>query len=214
MLYGFLWYALKLFIVAPFRVRFIGRERVPASGGVVLAGNHESYLDPVVMALGLRRHVRFMAKAELWRHRVLGRLITTLGAFPVRRGVADRTAIATASTLLEDGWQVGIFPQGTRHHAAGDAGLEEGAGGAALIALRTGAPLVPVGIVGSDRVLPPGSRRIHFAHIAVAYGDPIRPEDVAPGAPRRERVDELTTRIMDGIRAAIAEAGLAEGGMR
>lgn len=212
MLYTFLWYALKLFIVAPFRVRFVGRQRVPASGPVLLAGNHESYLDPVLIALGLKRKVRFMAKSELWRNPVLAWIVDRLRAFPVQRGTADRNAIATASRILEEGGQVGIFPQGTRHHARGAEGLEEGAGGAALVALRTNSPVVPVGIYGSDRVRPEGSRFVRFPRITVVFGDPIRPDDI-PGAARRERVQAMTGRIMEGIASAVAEAETLERGV-
>ncbi len=212
MLYRFLWYALRAFIDLPFRVRVLGRERVPSAGGVILAPNHESYVDPVVVALALPRIVHFMARDDLWRHRAFGRLIEALHAFPVRRGTADRAAIAEASRLLDAGEQVLIFPQGTRHHAPGLDGLEEGAGGAALIALRTGCPVVPVGIDGTGGIRPPGTRLPRFPRVTVAFGEPMVPADI-PEGPRRERVSAMTARIMEGIAAAVAEAS-AEGRSR
>jgi 1-acyl-sn-glycerol-3-phosphate acyltransferase len=211
MLYTFLWWVLKAFILLPFRVSYLHAERVPASGGVVIAGNHESYLDPLIIALGVRRRLHFMAKAELWRNKPLAWLVEQLQAFPVHRGTADRAAIQTASRLLEEGGQVGIFPQGTRHHASGEAGFEEGAGGAALIAQRTGSLIVPVGINGTDRVRPKGTRLIRFPKVTVCFGEPIDPSEFTEGG-RRERVDAITARIMEGIAAAHAEASGRKGG--
>lgn len=210
MIYGFLWWALKLVIGVPWRVRWLDREHVPERGGVVLAANHESYVDPVILAMGIGRRVSFMAKAELWRHRALGWLIERVGAFPVNRAGADRAAIAKASELLGEGKAVGIFPQGTRHHAPGADGMREGAGGAALIALRAGVPIVPVGIFGSESIRPPGTHFVRFPRLTVAYGEPIDAARV-PEGPRRERVDALTERIMDGIAAAYAEAAGGRG---
>jgi 1-acyl-sn-glycerol-3-phosphate acyltransferase len=209
--YRFLWFVLRPFLLLPFRVRFVGRERVPA-GGLVLAPNHESYLDPVLVGLGLWRPVHFMAKEELWHNVVLAWVVTAMNTFPVKRGRADRAALAEAARLLEAGEQIGIFPQGTRHHAHGLEGLEEGAGGTALIALRAGRPVVPVGIHGTDRIKPPGSRFIRFPRVTVVYGAPIDPAGIPEGQ-RRERVDDLTRRIMEGIAAAVEEAS-AEGGRR
>jgi 1-acyl-sn-glycerol-3-phosphate acyltransferase len=204
-LYRFLWVALRPFVQWPFRMRFLGRSRVPARGGVILAPNHESYLDPVAVGLALRRSLNFMARDDLWRHPALGWLLDRLHTFPVKRGAADRGAIAEASRRLEAGEPVLIFPQGTRHHAKGLAGLEEGAGGTALIALRSGCPVVPVGIHGTERVLPQGARFIRFPRVTIAFGEPIDPADIPEGG-RRERMDALTSRIMEGIAAAYAEA--------
>lgn len=204
MIYDFLWWALKLFLLLPFRARYLGRANVPA-GAAVFAANHESYVDPLMVALGVRGKVHFMAKAELWRNRVVGWVSEQLAAFPVQRGAADRNAIATATRFLEAGESVGIFPQGTRHHAPGLDGLEEGAGGTALIALRAGVPVVPVGINGTERIMPKGAHVPRFPRLTVAYGTPIDPADI-PEGPRRERVAAMTARIMQGIASAMAEA--------
>ena len=204
MVYAFLWWALKPLLLLPFRVRYVGRENVPRRGAV-LAANHESYVDPLLVALGMPGKVRFMAKAELWRHRALGWLWEQMGAFPVHRGAADRNAIATATRFLADGGRVGIFPQGTRHHAHGLEGLEEGSGGTALIAMHAGVPVVPVGINGTERIMPPGARLPRFPRLTVVYGTPIDPADLPEGS-RRERMDWLTAEIMRGIASAMASA--------
>jgi 1-acyl-sn-glycerol-3-phosphate acyltransferase len=209
--YRFLWWVLKLFIGVPWRVRWLHVDHVPEGhGGVILAGNHESYVDPVLIAMGPWRHVHFMAKAELWDNPFLPPIIERMDSFPVKRGSADRGAIAEATRLLDSGEAVGIFPQGSRHHAAGAEGLREGAGGAALIAMRAGVPVVPVGIYGSDRIRPSGSRFPHFPRITVVYGDAIDPASIPEGG-RRERIDAMTARIMEGIASAVAEAGGREG---
>jgi 1-acyl-sn-glycerol-3-phosphate acyltransferase len=212
MFYDFLWWTLKLFLGVPFRLTFLGRERVPREGGIIIASNHESYVDPVILAMGLPldRKIHFMAKAELWKNGVVAYLVEAVGTFPVQRGAADRAAIQFATGLLEKGEVVGIFPQGTRHHPPGLAGLEEGAGGTALIAMRSGAAVVPVGIYGNDRIIPEGARFVHFPRLVVAYGEPIRCEDI-PEGPRRERMEAMTARIMEGIGAAMAEAAAAAG---
>lgn len=170
---------------------------MPADGGVVLAGNHVSYLDPVVIPAGLWRRVSFMAKSELFAKPVLGWLMSMLYAFPVRRELADREAIATAGKRLEDGWAVGIFPEGTRVFGGEVAGQE----GAAFIALRAGAPLVPVGIDGTGRVRPRGVRTFRLPRITVVFGEPIDPASFPGG--RKERVAAITAELMARIRQCV-----------
>jgi 1-acyl-sn-glycerol-3-phosphate acyltransferase len=210
MVYRFLWLVLIPFITWPWRVKVLHRDRVPATGGVLLTPNHESYLDPVLVGMAIWRPLHAMARDNLWKNPALGWLFTHMLAFPVKRGSADRAAISRASELLESGEQVLIFPQGTRHHAPGLEGMAEGAGGAALIALRTGVPVVPVGINGTDRIKPKGARFLRFPALTVSFGEPIDPADVE-GESRRERVDALMARIMEGMVEAYADAGRRDG---
>ena len=125
-----------------FRERVEGREHVPKTGPFVLAANHVSYIDPVVLGVACPRPIHFMAKAELFRIPVLGFLIRELGAFPVQRGAADRSAIRRALRILNDGGVVGVFPEGTRNRRGEVLNPQ---GGAALIALKAGV----AGIAGS-----------------------------------------------------------------
>ncbi|MBE0475751.1 MAG: 1-acyl-sn-glycerol-3-phosphate acyltransferase [Coriobacteriia bacterium] len=200
MLYRACWFLAQALLRPFFRIRWVGQGNVPRAGGVILAGNHVSYLDPIVIPAGLWRPVSFMAKAELFAIPVLGWLLRALHSFPVRRDTADRGAIAKASRRLEGGWAVGIFPEGTRVREGGGQGQE----GAAFLAMRTGAPIVPVGIDGTGGVRPPGVRSVRFPRISVAYGEPIEPGAFAGGS--RERVSAMTAELMAGIGAALDEA--------
>lgn len=190
-------------VLAAYRTRFIGTENIP-EGGAVLAGNHVSYLDPVLLWCGAPRPVHFMAKVELWESRPLGAALDRLLAFPVHRGAPDRAALVRATTLLQSGELVGIFPEGTRQDAeSGELG--EASEGVAFIALRAGVPVVPVGIAGTERALPRGARIPRFPRVTFRFAEPVHPEDV-PAAGRKERVDLMTHEVMRRIAAARTEA--------
>jgi 1-acyl-sn-glycerol-3-phosphate acyltransferase len=190
----------RLLLLA-FRVRILDEERVP-SGGAILAGNHVSYADPIMLWCASPRRCHFMSKSELWEKGATAWGLPRLWSFPVGRGQADRTAIATATRFLENGELVGIFPEGTRASADGKAG--EAHGGAAFIALRAGVPVVPVAFVGTEKVWPRGQRLPRLARVTIAYGEPIDTATVAPEAGRRERVEALTAEIMSRITALVA----------
>lgn len=178
--------------MAAFRVRVIGRENVPTSGGAILAGNHVSYMDPVLLwEFSPRGRPHFMAKSELFKG-LIGWMLTEFYSFPVVRGSADRTAIATATKLLEDGELVGIFPEGTRS-SDGEAG--EAHGGVSFIAMRAGVPVIPVAFVGTDKVLPRGQKFIRPARVTIKFGTPIDPASFTVGS-RKERMEALTATIM------------------
>jgi glycerol-3-phosphate dehydrogenase (NAD(P)+) len=132
-----------------FRLRRIGLEHVPADGPVLLAANHRSFSDPFMIGLCLRRPLHFVAKAELFDKRWKAWLLLALGAFPVRRGESDEEAMETARTILERGGAVGIFPEGTRVRPGP---LGEPRRGVGRLALETGAPIVPVAIMGTERI--------------------------------------------------------------
>lgn len=188
---------------ALWRTRVIGRENVPR-GAAIVASNHASNLDPLLVNMTCPRYVRFMAKQEMWST-ALGRwLYPRLGAFPVRRRAADRTAIATATRILEEGGVLGVFPEGTR----GSGGLGEGQSGAAFLALRTGSPVVPTAVHGTAGALPEGARFPRFPRVTIRFGTPIDPGSFAEGG-RRERVDAMTDAIMRAISLELEEARAA-----
>ena len=180
--------------MAAFRVRVVGRENVPETGGAILAGNHVSYMDPVLLWEFAPRRVHFMAKSELFKG-LIGWILQEAYAFPVVRGSADRTAITTATKLLEDGELVGVFPEGTRSQD-GEAG--EAHGGVSFIVMRAGAPVVPVAFIGTDRVLPRGQKFVRPARVTIKFGEPIDTASFTEGS-RKERMDALTRTIMKRI---------------
>jgi len=177
-----------------FRLRAQGLENLPRSGGYVLAANHNSNLDPWPLGLPLfpRRQLRFMAKSELYWP-PLSLLLTAAGAFPVRRGERDAAAIRTATELCRAGEIVVMFPEGTRRKKGLRKKYEARAHtGAARIAIEAGVPLVPAGIVGTDRLARLGPLR-------VAYGEPVRLDDL--GTDDLKRASEIATeRLMAEIR--------------
>jgi 1-acyl-sn-glycerol-3-phosphate acyltransferase len=156
MLYVLAYYLLKPLFKLLFRLKIKGQQHLPKEGPFIVASNHASYLDPILLGLAVYpKRVKFMAKAELFRLPVFNLLISQLGAFPVKREMGQWAAIKTASQILKTKGVLGIFPEGTRHKdKLGPAQL-----GAALVALKTKAPIIPVAIKGTNLVWPPGSRR-------------------------------------------------------
>lgn len=196
-------------ILYGFRVE--GMHHEPASGPLLIVCNHVSDLDPLIVGATLRRRVHFMAKIELFRPPLLRWWITACGAFPVRRGEADRQAIRTARTILEKGGALVMFPEGTRGSHLHD--LRPPEPGAALLALRTGAAILPVALVGTDAVLPKGARRLSRGTIRMRVGPPIRIDGTAPvrGAGRadRDRIEAVGQQFMGAIARLLQGAGTA-----
>jgi 1-acyl-sn-glycerol-3-phosphate acyltransferase len=181
-----------------YRYEVRGLENLPA-GGFVLAAGHHSNFDPwpLAIALSKTRFVRFMAKSELfwWP---LSAIVSGAGGFRVRRGEADREALATARRLAREGNVIAMFPEGTRRAK----GLRkrrqvEVRDGAARIALGAGVPLVPAAVSGTDRLA-------RLARLRVSYGKPIPTADLA-GLPRREAARIATDRLMASIHDLEAE---------
>jgi 1-acyl-sn-glycerol-3-phosphate acyltransferase len=194
---------LAMFLFCHWQVE--GRENVPRCGPLIVAPNHISYLDPPVAGSALDRQLYFMAKVELFAHPFLGWLIRQYGAFPVQRGVADRAAMRHAERLLRAGHAVLVFPDGTR---SPDGRLTAGELGIALLALRTGAPVLPIGVDGTDRVMPRGTLLMRPARVRIRIGPPISFDDLcgpplvgAPAPLTRETLEEALRRII----AALAE---------
>jgi len=184
-----------------FRVRQRGRDMVPEHGGAVLAGNHRSYMDPIILWCVAPRFVHFMAKEELFTG-FIGWALPRLWAFPVNRAGADRAAIAEATSFLEAGDLVGIFPEGTRSTAEE---MGSAHGGAAFIAIRAGVPVVPVALAGTEKVWPKGQRLPKLRRVTIRYGRPIMPADFPEGS-RKEQVSLLTELIMQRIAEELDEA--------
>lgn len=168
-------------------LKVYGREQFPKEGAVIVAPNHASNFDPPLMGTALPRPISFMAKEELFKNFFLRWIITWLGAFPVNRNGIDKVAIRRSMDIIKKGELLGIFPEGTRCTPGHLGPFHDGV---ASIALRTGTPIVPVTIIGSNKM--------KRNHIVVALGDviTITKEKATPEA--IERVNEL-------VRTAISE---------
>jgi 1-acyl-sn-glycerol-3-phosphate acyltransferase len=158
-----------------------GREHVPKHGAYVLAPVHRSNMDTPIAACVTRRRLRFMGKDSLWKHQPAAWLLSALGGFPVSRGTADREALQRCIAILEVGEPLVLFPEGERKSGPVVQPLFDGA---AYVALKAGVPIVPVGIGGSEAVMPKGSRFIHPSKVRVIVGPPIPPLVAAARVPR------------------------------
>ena len=179
-----------------FRGSTRGLEHVPMDGPLVVASNHGSHLDPPLLGHALGRPVAFMAKAELFAVPLLGAVIRACGAYPVRRGASDREAIRTATAKLEEGWATGVFLDGTRQ---ANGRVNNPLPGAALLAARSGAPLLPVAIVNSHRALSSGRLWPRLVPLQLRVGAPIPP----PASRRRPDLDATTTLLQERINALL-----------
>jgi 1-acyl-sn-glycerol-3-phosphate acyltransferase len=150
-----------------------GKDRVPPTGGCVVASNHFSWLDPVVLGAATPRVLYYMAKIEAHRIPGLGTLIRAFGAFPVRRGESDREAVRTMRRIVADGHALGLFVEGTRQRAGEPGPVQPGA---AMVALQEGVPIVPVAIHGTHE-WSLGSRR----PVSIAWGEPMSLDGLPKG---------------------------------
>jgi 1-acyl-sn-glycerol-3-phosphate acyltransferase len=202
-LYGVLHRIVPPLLRAIWRPRIIGLEHVPRTGPLILASNHRSFIDSVVIPAVTPRPVNFLAKSDYFEGRgVKGRLVkawfVTFGALPVNRD-DSRAALAsldTALSVLAEGGAFGIYPEGTRSR---DGRLYRGRTGVGQLALTSGAPIVPIGLIGTERLQPVGSNRPRLVRVTVTFGEPIdvrgRYDGVPPGRARREITDRVMTEI-------------------
>lgn len=194
-----LYHLFKWSIVSPmlhtyFRGRIYGADRVPLQGPLLVVSNHASYFDPPLLSNCVRRPVAYMAKEELFKTPVFRQAIQLYGAYPVKRGGSDRSAIKAALSRLEKGWAVGIFLQGTRTK---DARIPSPKLGAALIAAKAQVPLLPVSLWGTQDILVKGKSLPQSVPITVRIGEPIEP----PESGDRSGLLDLTQRCTDAIHA-------------
>ena len=185
---------LSLPTILLYRVRAIGLENVPKRGPLVLAPNHFSQMDHFLIAVYLRRKVRFMAKSQMFGPPVLTYVYKHGGVFPVRRGHRDEEAIETARQLVEQGEMLLVYAEGGRSRSGE---LGEPKPGIGRIALETGAPIVPVAIHGSERARQ--WKRLRFPKVTVQFGEPL--SFPVEGAPSRERQLEVATEIFAEVQS-------------
>jgi 1-acyl-sn-glycerol-3-phosphate acyltransferase len=203
---GFL-YAFGRGVVAPlaralYRPRVLGKKNVPKTGAVILASNHLSFIDSIVIPVVAPRRVQFLAKSVYFEGKGVGgwaqrSFFTAIGAVGVRRGAgqASQDALEQSKRILEEGNAFALYPEGTRSL---DGRLYRGRTGVAWLALTTGAPVVPVGLIGTDQLQPVGAKIPRFRKVIVKFGEPI---DVAAhggansGRARRQATDEIMAAI-------------------
>lgn len=184
-------------LLAVYRTRVVGIENLP-EGGYILSGNHVSYMDPALLwCVKYAKQPHFIAKSELFRIDLIAWFLDHFGAMPVERGTADRLMITRATDLLKRDEVVAIFPEGTRVRGNDHESLGEAAGGVSFIALRANVPVVPVGIAGTDEIMPPGTRIPRFPRVTISIGEPIYPEQFEGG--RKEVVEKMTAEVMTRI---------------
>ena len=184
------------------RPKVIGRDKVPTSGAFVLAPVHRSNIDTFLVAVLTKRRLRYMGKDSLWKIGWVGALFSALGAFPVHRGSADREALRRCIDVIGEGEPLVIFPEGTRQSGPMVQPLFEGA---AYVAARTGVPIVPVGIGGSERAMPKGSKMVRPVKTVLIVGDPILPPTGDGRVPRRA-IHELTEQLSKQLQVLFDEA--------
>ena len=171
---------LQSFFWTYLRMRRTGREHIPASGPVILASNHRSFFDPFLIGTMSRRPMYYVAKRELFEyHPALSWLLSALGAFPVDRGTGDGETIRTAKELLARGEIVMIFPEG---HRIRPGGLGKPRRGVGRLALETGAPVVPIAVIGSDAIR--RGWRIRPRQVRLRAGAPLRFPQVPEASPQ------------------------------
>ncbi len=185
---------------ALWRISVVGGDNVPAHGPAILAPNHVSVIDSFFLPATLGRRITFVGKSEYlddWKTR---RLFPALGMIPIDRGGGNASARAldTAARLLTDGELFGIYPEGTR---ARDGFLHKGHTGAARLSMRTGAPIIPVGILGTRAVQPPDARAPKpFRPVEVRFGEPIFPSETGSATNQRLKLRHMTDELMFEIK--------------
>ncbi|MEK8127424.1 lysophospholipid acyltransferase family protein [Paenibacillus filicis] len=184
MTYRFFRGLFRLMISFLFRVRAEGLEHIPAQGGVVLCSNHISNWDPLTLGCPLERKVNYMAKAELFNFPVMKQVLPRIGAFPVKRGGVSKESIRLSLQLLRSGEIIGIFPEGSRSNAGG-----MGKKGAASLAVKSGATVIPAAIIGNYSL---------FRPMKIVYGPPVDLQEFADAG--SEGLEQATDKIMSTIR--------------
>jgi len=179
-----------------FRIKVEGRENVPKRGPVILASNHRSFLDSIFIPLVLRRRVTFVAKAEYFDDPKTAWFFRGVGQIPICRegGSASERALASAADVLAAGGVFGIYPEGTRTR---DGFLHRGHTGVARLSLRTGTPIVPVGLIGTDEVQPVDKRMPRlFRRVTLRFGAPLDASRYADADVEHLALRELTDEVM------------------
>ncbi len=186
------------------RVRIVGGEHVPVEGAFIVAPVHRSNVDFALTSLLTPEPMRYMGKDAIWRSKALGRFVSMLGAFPVRRGAADRESLRVCTEVIEGGSSLVMFPEGTRHSGPELAPFFDGT---AYLAGRGQVPVIPVGIGGSEAMMPRGAKFLRFSRLVLVVGAPLAPPERGPGGQvRRSAVKALTAELREELQFLFDEA--------
>ncbi len=187
-----MFYKILVFLIRIYDSVFYGFKKpdnsmVPREEGLIVCANHPGLKDPIYIAESMNRKLTFMAKKELFKNKLFGKLLLSLGAFPVDRGANDITAVKTAIKLLRGGHALLMFPQGTRSKKDDNT---PGKQGAVRLALLTGAKILPVGLSDNNRI---------FKKVHIKIGEPIDYSEFKKQKLTEEDYDRLTKELMDKI---------------
>ncbi|CAB4606533.1 unannotated protein [freshwater metagenome] len=185
------------------RARVVGKHNIPKNGPFLLAPIHRSNIDTPLAAAVTSRRMRFMGKDSIWKFKPIGWIISSLGAFPVTRGSADREALKRCIAVLESGEPLVLFPEGTRQSGPVVQPLFDGA---AYVAVKAGVPIIPVGIGGSEGVMPKGSKMIYPRKCVLVVGEPIVAVADESGRIPRSAVKDITERLTVDLQRLFDEA--------
>ena len=194
---------IRIFLHRYFRLVVVGAERLDLPGPVILAPTHRSNLDSLLVSTVGDRRARALSKESLFSNRFFAWYITCLGAFPVVRGTADRDAMRAARSLLDDGEQLLVFPEGTRQ-VGGEIG--ELFDGTAYLAAKSHAVVVPVGVAGTEEAMPPGARFPRRRKVAIVVGEPIAPPGEGGRRARRSELAAHTEALGEALQESLNEA--------
>ena len=196
--------ALVVFLCRTYlRLGVSGSNNIPLNGAFILAPTHRSTVDIPIASEVTRRRMRFMGKDSLWKVKTIGSFFSALGAFPVTRGSADLEALKRCISVLQSGEPLVMFPEGTRRMGSEVIDLFDGA---AYISIKTGLPIVPVGIAGSEQVMQTGSKMIWPKRCYAVVGKPIFPNQIDGKRASREEISSLTQQIQVSLQQLFNDA--------
>lgn len=208
-MHHFVRFILEVVIRLYFRLEVHGRENIPKKGPFIISPIHRSYLDTPVIGAAVWRLMRYMGAEKMWTNRQLGWFLTAMGGFPVQRGAADREALKAALLVVERGEPLVMFPEGTRQSGPVASELFDGP---AYVSCRTGVPIIPVGLGGTERAMPKGKKFIRPVKMVVVIGTPLNPPPKKEsGRVSRNGVRELTGELGHRIQDLFDEAQLRAG---
>jgi 1-acyl-sn-glycerol-3-phosphate acyltransferase len=191
-LYWFLVRLGRLLTRLYWRIEVVGRDRFPVAGGYVISPVHRSNVDFMLPALACPTRIRWMAKSSIFVGGWIDRWLRAMGAFPVKRDELDRASLATCLAVVADGQPLVMFPEGRRREGPV---IEDIFDGPAYVACRERVPIVPIGIGGSDRAMPIGSKMVFPRKVVVVVGEPIYPDVPAEGRVPRADVNAFSDRL-------------------